>query len=301
MTDKNRPHIGFIGLGLMGRAIVDRLLDLEYPVTVLGRNNRAPIEAAVARGAAEANNARELAGAADVVLVCVDTSKSVEAVMYGPDGVIEGVKEGTIVVDFGTSIPDSTLRIGEALRARGARFLDSALGRTPTHARDGLLNLMVGGLDEDFAAVEAVFADVGENVVKVGDLGAGHTLKLINNFFGMTLATAMSEAFAVADVAGITRENLYRIMSSGPLHSPMMDFVKANAVDGDAHKLGFSIANARKDLGYFSSMMSTLNIPSFIGGATNQALTMAVARGYGDSDVPVMVDFFESVFENASK
>ncbi|QGG79675.1 NAD-binding protein [Litorivicinus lipolyticus] len=301
MTAKTLPTIGFAGLGLMGSAIVEHLQDLGYSLTVLGRTNRAPIDAAVARGAVEAKNGRDLASNVDVVLICVDTSKSVEAVMFGADGILEGVKPGTMVVDFGTSIPESTKNIGAQLEARGAHFMDAALGRTPAHAKDGLLNLMVGGSAEDFARMSPVFNDVGENVFHVGALAAGHTLKLINNFFGMTLATAMSEAFAIADVAGISRENLYNIMSSGPLHSPMMDFVKANAVDGDAHTLGFSIANARKDLGYYAAMVSGLNVPSFIGGATNQALTLAVAQGYGDSDVPVMVDFFQSSFANAPK
>ncbi|MDO6459146.1 NAD(P)-dependent oxidoreductase [Granulosicoccaceae sp. 1_MG-2023] len=296
MTEKNLPKIGFIGLGLMGSAIVEHLLDLKYPMNVLGHRRREAIDAAVAKGATESKNAAELAGASDIVIVCVDTSKTVESLMYGEQGVIAGVKPGTMVIDFGTSLPESTKEIGEKLRAAGAHYMDAPLGRTPAHARDGLLNIMAAGERADFDKVEPVLKDIGENVFHVGPLGAGHTLKLINNFFGMTLATAMSEAFAMADLAGIERADLYSIMSAGPLHSAMMDFVKANAVDGDPTKLAFSISNARKDLGYYNEMSKALSADSFIAPATEKALSVAESSGYGGKDVPVMVDFFAKAF-----
>lgn len=296
MIDKKLPKIGFVGLGLMGSAIVSRLQDLDYPLTVLGRNRRAHIDTAVSRGATEVQNGRALASESDIILICVDSSKSVESIMYGPDGIIAGVKLGTLAVDFGTSMPESTKTIGAKLQEVGAHYMDAPLGRTPAHARQGLLNIMAAGEKSDYEKVEPVLQDVGENVFHVGNLGAGHTLKLINNFFGMTLATAMSEAFAMSDSAGIVRQDLYNIMSAGPLHSAMMDFVKANAVDGDPQKLAFSIANARKDLGYYIAMADSLNAPSFIAPATKQALSLAVSHGYGGKDVPVMVDFIAGVF-----
>ena len=298
MTDEKKAKIGFIGLGLMGAAMVSRLQDLDYPLAVLGRTKRTAIDAAVERGAVEAKNARELAATSDVVMLCVDTSKSVESLVYGPDGVMAGAKPGTIVIDFGTSMPASSKKIGAELEKIGVHFLDAPLGRTPAHAYDGQLNIMAAGKREDFEKVEPVLQDLGENVFHVGALGAGHTLKLINNFFGMTLATAMSEAFALSDQAGINRQDLYNIMSAGPLHSAMMDFVKANAVDGDPTKLAFSIGNASKDLGYYTQMTEDLNSPSFIGGATHKALSQAVDEGYGDKDVPVMVDFIAATFTN---
>ncbi|MEM7197170.1 MAG: NAD(P)-dependent oxidoreductase [Pseudomonadota bacterium] len=302
MNDQKKPKIGFIGLGLMGTAMVSRLQDLGYSLSVLGKTKRTTIDAAVARGAVEAKTARALAENSDIVMLCVDTSKSVESRMFGSDGVIAGVKPSTIVIDFGTSMPASTKKIGAALENIGAHYLDAPLGRTPAHAYDGQLNIMAAGKRDDFEKIEPVLKDLGENVFHVGELGAGHTLKLINNFFGMTVATAMSEAFALSDQAGIKRQDLYNIMSAGPLHSAMMDFVKANAIDGDSSKLAFSIANASKDLGYYAQMTEDLNSPSFIGGATKAALSKAVDQGYGDRDVPVMVDFIAETFaKNDSK
>ena len=299
MSTTEKPHIGFIGLGLMGKAIVGHLQDLGYPLTVIANRSRKPVDEAVGRGATEAKTTRELAAASQIIMICVDTSASVESRMYGPDGLIEGIKPGALVIDLGTSLPASTKRIGAALAAKGARYMDAPLGRTPAHAIEGKLNIMAAGDPEDFAEVEPVLNDIGENVFHVGPLGAGHTLKLINNFFAMTTACAMSEAFAMADLAGLPREKLYAVMSAGPLHSGMMDFVKAQAVDGIPDKLAFSIANARKDVGYYAAMADDLGAPSFISPATKQALGLAKAQGFGERMVPEMVDFIAGVFSSA--
>lgn len=295
-----RPAIGFIGLGLMGSAMVERLQSLGYPLTVLAHRSRANVEAAVGRGASEAKSARELASASDIVMLCVDTSVSVESRMYGPDGVIAGLKEGALVIDFGTSLPQSTKQIAAAVRENGAAYMDAPLGRTPAHAKDGLLNIMAAGEDADFRRAEPVLKDLGENVFHVGPLGAGHTLKLINNFFAMTTACAMSEAFAMADLAGLPRQKLYDVMSAGPLKSGMMDFVKARAIDGKPDMLAFSIANARKDVGYYSAMADAFGVPSLISPATKQALGIARAEGWGEKMVAEMVDFMAGLFRGRS-
>ncbi|MCI4665824.1 MAG: NAD(P)-dependent oxidoreductase [Neomegalonema sp.] len=292
----SKPHIGFIGLGLMGAAMVTRMQSLDYPITVIANRSRKNVDAAVARGAVEAATSRELAAASDIVMLCVDTSASVEARMLGPDGVLAGLKPGAMVIDFGTSLPGSTKRLAGEAEAKGARYMDAPLGRTPAHAIDGKLNIMAAGDRADFERAEPVFNDLGENVFHVGPLGAGHTLKLINNFFAMTTACAMSEAFAMADQAGLPRQKLYDVMSAGPLKSGMMDFVKANAIDRDPMQLAFSIANARKDVGYYAAMADELDVPSLMSPAAKQALSLAKARGWGDRMAPEMVDFMAELF-----
>lgn len=296
-----KPTIGFIGIGLMGAAMVGRLLEKGYTVSVLGNRSRERLEKAVAAGAVEAQSARDIAGRSDVVMLCMDTSASVESRMYGDDGVIAGLKPGTIVVDFGTSLPDSTKRIAEAVEAAGGRYMDAPLGRTPSHAVEGKLNIMAAGSAEDFARLKPVFEDLGENVFHVGPLGAGHTLKLINNFFAMTTACSMAEAFAMADKAGIQRDTLYGVMSAGPLKSGMMDFVKAYAVEKNPNNLAFSIANGGKDVGYYTRMADDLKVPSIMSVGAKQALSLARAQGYGDKLVPEMVDFFEALFKDAAR
>lgn len=294
----SKPKIGFIGLGLMGAAMVGRMQSLGYELTVMGNVTRPRIDAAVAAGATEAANARDLAAASDIVMLCMDTSVSVEGRMRGPDGVIAGLKPGTVVIDFGTSLPGSTKALGVEVAAAGGTLLDAPLGRTPMHAKDGLLNIMCSGDKAIFDQVKPVLEDLGENVFHLGPLGSGHTIKLINNFFAMTTANAMSEAFAMADKAGVPRQSLYDVMSAGPLKSGMMDFVKAYAVDGDAEMLAFSIRNASKDVGYYGQMAAELNAQSIMSKCAASALEQAVEDGRGDDLVPMMVEFYSDRFKS---
>lgn len=292
----DKPDIGFIGLGLMGSAMVQRLLDKGYALTVLGNRDRTGVEAALARGATEAANAREVAEASDVVMLCMGTSEHVEGRMRGPDGVVAGLREGAVVIDYGTSLPGSTKALGEEVAAAGGAYLDAPLGRTPSHGRDGQLNIMCAGDAAAFETVRPVLEDQGENVFHLGALGNGHTIKLINNFFAMTTANAMSEAFAMADRAGIDRQALFDVMAAGPLRSGMMEFVKAYAVDGDSQKLAFSVRNAAKDVGYYRRMAEELGVESIMSACAHQGLNAALEDGRGDDLVPQMVDFYAKRF-----
>jgi 3-hydroxyisobutyrate dehydrogenase-like beta-hydroxyacid dehydrogenase len=286
-----KPRIGFIGIGLMGGAIVQRMLDLGYPLMVLGNTNRTGVQAALRAGATEAAGAADLAANSDIVMLCMGTSDQVESRIYGPDGVLAGANSGTVVIDFGTSLPASTKRIAVDMAAKGVDYMDAPLGRTPSHALEGKLNIMAAGPAALFARVQPVLQDLGENVFHVGPIGAGHTLKLINNFFSMTTATAMAEAFAMADLAGLPRQNLYDVLAAGPNRSTMMDFIKAQAIDGE-NKLAFSISNAAKDLGYYTQMAVDMNAVSMIATGPKASLDLAKSLGWGDKMVPEMVDFF---------
>jgi len=294
MSDK--PEIGFIGLGLMGSAMVERLQSLGYSLTVMANRSRANVEAAVARGASEVATPREVAAASDYVLLCMDTSASVESRMRGPDGVIAGLRAGAIVVDFGTSLPGSTRMLAEEVAAAGGAMLDGPLGRTPAQARDGLLNIMGAGDQAAYAKAKPLLDDLGENVFHVGPSGAGHTLKLINNFFAMTTACSMAEAFAMADLAGIERQTLFDVMGAGPTRSGMMEFIKNYAVEGQID-LAFSVSNARKDVGYYAQMADDLGVPSQMSGAAKATLGLARSTGFGDKMVPEMTDWFAELFK----
>ncbi len=288
--------IGFVGLGLMGGAMVSRLQDKGYNLFVLGNRDRREIDKAIARGATEAANAKSLADACDIIMLCMGTSDHVESRMHGADGIIAGLEPGKTVIDFGTSLPASTKALGAEVEARGAAMLDAPLGRTPSHALDGMLNIMCSGDLEAFESVQPILNDLGENVFHLGPLGTGHTVKLINNFFGMTVANAMAEAFAMADKAQVSRQSLYDVMSAGPLHSGMMDFVSAYGLEGDQTKLAFSIQNAAKDVGYYSQMAQDMGAASIMSVGAKTALESARDTGRSDQMVAEMVDFFSERF-----
>ncbi|WP_417524685.1 NAD(P)-dependent oxidoreductase [Marinovum sp.] len=290
----SKPVIGFIGLGLMGGNMVENLQKKGYDLVVMDLNKDA-VKAVTDRGnAREAASARELAEASDIVMLCLTKSEVVEKVIYAEDGILAGIREGSTLIDFGTSIPASTRKIGADLAKKGVGMLDAPLGRTPAHAKDGLLNIMVGGDKATFEKVKPVLDEQGENVFYLGELGAGHTTKLINNFMGMTTVCTMSQAFAVADRAGVDRKQLYDIMSTGPSNSPFMGFCKNYAVDG-VSDLGFSINNANKDLGYFLKMAEDLGTRAEIAEGTSNNLQAAVEAGLGDGNVPEIYDYFRSL------
>ncbi|WP_420326581.1 NAD(P)-dependent oxidoreductase [Mameliella sp.] len=286
-----KPVIGFIGLGLMGGNMVENLQKRGFELVVMDLNKDA-VKAVLDRGnAKEAASPKELAEASDIVMLCLTTSEVVEKVVYGDTGILAGISEGKVLVDFGTSIPASTRKIGADLAAKGAGMVDAPLGRTPAHAKDGLLNIMAAGDKATFDKVKPVLEEQGENIFYLGALGAGHTTKLINNFMGMTTVCTMSQAFAVATRAGVDRQQLYDIMSTGPSNSPFMGFCKNYAVDG-VSDLGFSINNANKDLGYFLKMAEDLGTRAEIAEGTSHNLAAAVAAGLGDGNVPEIFDYF---------
>ena len=287
----SKPVIGFIGLGLMGGNMVENLQKRGFEVVVMDLNKDA-VQRVLDRGnATEASSPKELAEKADIVQLCVTTSAVVEKLVYGDNGLLAGFSEGDVLIDFGTSIPASTQKIGADLAAKGVGMIDAPLGRTPAHAKDGLLNIMAAGDKATFDKYESMLKEQGENVFYLGKLGAGHTTKLINNFMGMTSVVAMSQAFAAAKLAGVDRQQLYDIMSAGPSNSPFMKFCKNYAVDGNSD-LDFSLNNANKDLGYFAQMVSDLGSRSLVAEATSKSLQAAVDAGMGDGNVPEIFDYF---------
>lgn len=285
-----KPIIGFIGLGLMGGNMAECLQSNGFDLVVMGRNKEA-VAATVGRGAVEVATPQELAQASDIVMLCVTTSDVVESLVYGETGILAGIKPGSVVIDFGTSIPASTRKIGADLAAKEAGMIDAPLGRTPAHAKDGLLNIMAAGELETYEKVKPVLDVLGENVFHLGALGSGHVTKLINNFMGMTTVVTMSQAFAVAKQAGVDGQQLFDIMSAGPSNSPFMQFCKKYAVDG-VSDLGFSIANASKDIGYFLEMVEEMGARAEIAEGTSANLKEALAAGMGDGNVPEILDLF---------
>ena len=293
----SKPTIGFIGLGLMGAAMCSRLLDQGYSLGFIVNRSRDAAEKLLARGATEYATAAELAAASDVVMLCVDTSVNVEARVLGPGGVIEGAKAGTTVIDFGTSLPGSTKKLGAALAQNGVAYLDSPIGRTPTHALEGKLNLMCSGDPAAFAAVKPVLEDLSENLFHLGPLGTEHAIKLINNFYAQSAANAMAEAFVMADKLGIERQKIYDVMRAGPGGSGMMDMVKGYGIDGDPSQLAFSVANACKDLGYYDQMASDVGVDSLMVKGALEALKDACDQGRGDTMVGEQVDYFAQRYQ----
>jgi 3-hydroxyisobutyrate dehydrogenase-like beta-hydroxyacid dehydrogenase len=282
--------IGFIGAsGMMGHGIAKNLRAKGHALALTVHRNRERVADLLAAGATEAASAAALAASCDIVFICVTGSPQVEAAVIGASGLLAGAKSGLVIVDCSTSEPDSTTRLRELCAAAGVSFVDAPLARTPVEAELGHLNVMVGASDEQFAALQPVLKAFAENVIHVGAPGAGHTIKLLNNFIAQAICTATAEAFAVGQRAGVDLTKLVELVSAGAVNSGIFQAM-AKTLHGDLAGLKFELDNARKDLRYYTHLAESLNVPSLVGEAVHQSLALASALGYGGRYVPSLVE-----------
>ena len=288
-------RIGFIGAsGLMGHGMARNLLLKGHALALAVHRNRERVADLLGAGARECASARELAGTSDVVVVCVTGSPEVEAAVAGPEGVLSGARPGLIVVDCSTSEPASTARLRATAERAEVRLIDAPLARSPVEAEQGRLNVMVGADAADFARIEPVLRCFAENVFHVGGPGAGHTIKLLNNFIAQAICTATAEAFGVGQKAGIDLRKLVELISSGMVDSGIFQAM-AKALTGDLGGLKFELDNARKDIRYYTHMAENLAVPSVVGEAVHQSLALASALGHGRKFVPSLVEAQEQL------
>lgn len=282
-------NIGFIGAsGLMGHGMARSLLAKGFPLSLTVHRNHDRVADLIAAGAKQAASPAELGAACDVVVVCVTGSPQVEQVLGGPDGVLARPKAGLVVIDTSTSEPDSTARLRELCAGSGVTLVDAPLARTPVEAEQGRLNTMVGADDATFAAIRPVLEGYCENIFHVGGPGAGHVIKLLNNFVAQAICTAAAEAFAVGVRAGVDPKRFVDVVAAGAVNSGIFQAM-AKTLSGDFDGLKFELDNARKDLRYYTHLAEGLNVPSIVGEAVHQSLALASAMGQGKRFVPALV------------
>jgi 3-hydroxyisobutyrate dehydrogenase-like beta-hydroxyacid dehydrogenase len=287
--------IGFIGAsGLMGHGMAKHLVANGHSLAVTVNRNRERLADLFEAGATEAASPAGLAAGAEIVFLCVTGSPQVEQVVLGDGGLLAGAHDGLMIVDCSTSEPDSTARLRELARRVGVPFVDAPLTRTPVEAEQGRLNVMIGADDADFARLEPVVRAFAENVFHVGGPGAGHIVKLLNNFISQAVCTATAEAFAVGQRAGIDPKRLVEVASVGAVNSGLFQGM-AKTLSGDLGALKFELDNARKDVRYYTHLAEGLAIPALVGEGVHQALVVASALGYGRKYVPSLVEAQEQL------
>ena len=290
-----KQTIGFIGAsGMMGHGIAKNLHTQGHPLALTVHRNRVRVADLLAAGATEAATPAALARGSDIVFICVTGSPQVEAAVQGENGLLAGARAGLVIVDCSTSEPDSTTRLREQCAAAGVAFVDAPLARTPVEAELGKLNVMVGASAAQFAQLQPVIAAFAENVIHVGGPGAGHTIKLLNNFIAQAICTATAEAFAVGQRAGVDLRKLVELISAGAVNSGLFQAM-AKTLHGDLAGLKFELDNARKDLRYYTHLAESLNVPSLVGEAVHQSLALASALGHGGKYVPSLVEAQEQL------
>lgn len=286
----SKARIGFIGVGFMGEGMATRLLGAGHPLAALAHRNRAPLDRLVAAGAKEAKTPRELAAMSDVIFLCVTGSPQVEAVMRGPDGVLAGAHAGLIVADCSTADPTSTLALASEAAGKGVAFADCPLGGTPAQAFEGKLSTMVGADEETFERLQPILLTWATKAVRVGPVGVGHKMKLLNNFVAMGYAAIYSEALALAARSGVSAQTFDSVLRGSRMdcgfYQTFFQYVLER--DRDAHK--FTLTNAYKDMRYLSAMADAVAMPNPVGSAVKNAYAAAVAAGKGEDFVPMLSD-----------
>jgi 3-hydroxyisobutyrate dehydrogenase-like beta-hydroxyacid dehydrogenase len=288
MAVATSERIGFIGVGLMGHGMAKNIIDKGYPLTVLGRANRPPVEDLLARGAVEVKTAREVAARSTVVFLCVTGSKEVEAIVRGADGLKDGLQRGSVVVDCSTADPNSTIALAAELALLGVHYVDAPLSRTPKEAWEGKLDTMVGASEAVFARLKPILDTWAGRAVHIGATGDGHRMKLLNNFLALGYAALYSVALALSQKVGISPQRFDSVIRGSRMDCGFYQTFMRWTLDGDRDAHKFTIANAFKDLRYLESMADAAGLANPMGNAAKNAFALADAAGGAQDYVPML-------------
>ncbi len=263
----NIRQVGLIGVGLMGHGIASSLLRAGHHVSFLEHPGNQPVEDLLAAGATALSSGKAVAQSAEVVILCVTGSPQVEAVLFEPNGVLEGLKPNSVVVDCSTALPSSTAQVAARVVKAGGRFMDAAMTRTPKEAAEGRLNLIVGAPKALFDDMRPLLEAFAENIAYAGEVGAGHTLKLLHNFVSLGFSAVLAEATAASRKAGIGADALLEVLGAGGGGGVVLERLRPYIAHNDPSGFRFSVANASKDLGYYHTMTHDLAVEGSIAAA----------------------------------
>ena len=285
-------NLGFIGVGNMGGPMAANLIKAGYSL-VVHDIRPGPVEEVVKLGAESAGSPAEVAAICPAVITILPTSKEVEEVVLGKKGIIEGAGEGSIVIEMSTSYPGSTHKINQALQERGIRMMDAPVSGGVKGAVEGTLSVMVGGDEELFREFKPMFDSVGKGVFHLGDVGAGHTMKAINNFLSACSMIATSEAVVLAAKAGMDPAKVIELLQVSSGRSYSTDYKFPTFVLPRKFDAGFPIKLLHKDLDILVRLGRELDVPMFVANMVEQMYKYACTQGKGDLDHTAIIKVLE--------
>jgi len=289
-------QIGFIGIGVMGRPMTLNLLKAGHSVTVFARHpDKAEVQEVLQAGAKLAPSPRAVAIASDIVITMVPNSMQVEEVVAGPQGLLDGARNGLVIIDMSTIAPAMSRKMAEAAAAHGAHFLDAPVSGGSQGAVNGTLTIMVGGDHEIFQQVQPVFEALGKNIFYVGPSGSGEVVKIVNNILCGAIAAATAEAFVLGVKAGADVDTMARVIgvSSGASWQLSNQF-PLRAFNG-TFQPGFMTDLLYKDLGLALDLAEENQAPSDMTALTHQMYETAIAAGYGRLDYTSLLKVLEEL------
>ncbi|MDF2930204.1 MAG: 2-hydroxy-3-oxopropionate reductase, partial [Anaerospora sp.] len=272
--------IGFIGLGIMGKPMSKNLLKAGYELIVMDRNQEAVGEVAAA-GAISAATPKDVAAQSDIVITMLPNSPHVKEVVLGENGIIEGAKQGAVVIDMSSIAPLVSREVGARLAEKGVTFLDAPVSGGEPKAIDGSLSVMVGGNQEIFDKCYPVMKSMAGSVVLTGDIGAGNVTKLANQIIVAINIAAMSEALVLASKAGVEPELVYKAIRGGLAGSTVLE-AKAPLVMDRKFDPGFRINLHIKDLNNVLETSHEMGVPLPLTAAVMEMMQALKVDGMGD-------------------
>ncbi len=275
-------NLGYIGLGVMGGRMADRLLTKGHRVTGYNRT-RAKAQWVIDRGVVWADSPRAVAAAADVTFVMVANSAALEAVADGPDGFVAGLGPGKVVVDMSTVSPALSREIAGKVRGKGAAMVDAPVSGSVSTLEAGKLSIMVGGERATFDRVKPLLEDIGPKVTYVGANGLAVSMKIAANLSLAVQMLAFSEGVLLAEKSGIARETAVDVLIHSVIGSPMVQY-RGPFVLKMPDEAWFNVNMMQKDLQLALEMGRRLEVPLPTSAAANEWLTAARAMGLGEQD-----------------
>jgi 2-hydroxy-3-oxopropionate reductase len=288
-------QIGFIGLGIMGKPMARNLLKAGYEVTVYDIVGEA-VEELVTDGAQRASSSKEVAEKNTKIITMLPDSADSEAVILGPQGVLEGAKPGSQIIDMSSIAPLVSRRIAGECAQKGVEMLDAPVSGGEPGAVNGTLAIMVGGKQSVFDENYDLMKIMGANVVLTGDIGAGGVTKLANQIIVAANIEALSEAMVLAQKAGVDPERVFEAIRGGLAGSAVMEAKTPMMLDRN-FRPGFRIRLHQKDLRNVLQTAQELNVPLPVTAQVQQILGSLVNHGDGDSDHSAILHFIEQMAE----
>jgi 3-hydroxyisobutyrate dehydrogenase len=283
--------VGFIGVGNMGNPMAYNVLKAGFPLVVYDRSSQA-MENLIQAGAQRASSAREVVERSEITLTSLPASQDVEAVYLEPDGLVENANPGTMLIDLSSVLPATPRKIEPRAKARGVHFLEAPVSGGVTGARAATLAIMVGGDAETLARAQPVLRAIGPNIFHVGPVGAGNTVKAINNMMACVNALAMMEGVALGVKAGLDPMTIYEVVKASSGGSKALERIPT-ALIPRKFEPGFKVQLMNKDLETFTTIAKELHVPVSFANVAQQYQQAAMAAGLADHDTSVVMTIIE--------
>ena len=281
--------VGFIGLGIMGRPMAENLIEAGHELVAYNRTRE---KAEDLDGATVAETPREVAERSDIIITMLPDSPQVEEVLAGEDGVLEGVKEGALIVDMSTISPVVTEELAGEAEERGASMLDAPVSGGDVGAIDGTLSIMVGGSEEDFGRALRLFEVMGKTVTHVGPVGTGQVVKAANQIVVALTIEAVSEALVLGSKAGVSPEKILDVLGGGLAGNKVME-VKREKMLEHSFDPGFRVELHHKDLGIALAAGREYGVNLPVTAVVDQMFETLKMLGRGDQDHSALLTLIE--------